>query len=342
MSRNRKWLVGLAAGTAVLAGALWLRRQRGKRPAPATWEYPAPPDPLPGLGVAAEPCYFDVNGISMHAVVTGQAGRPLVVLLHGFHESWYSWRYQIAPLVEAGFRVAVPDQRGYGRTAKTPPYDLATLVDDVAGLIRALGYERAHVAGHDWGAAVAWALATRRPEVVERLAILNVPHLAAMQEALRGANPEQIGRSWYIFFFQIPRLPEWLLSRNDFAAMQRMMVNSSLPDTFSEHDFAQYKAAWREPGALPAMLGWYRTIIRRAVSGSGRLPDVDRRVKVPTLILWGEHDIALGVELAEQSLAWVDQGELVRFPDATHWVHEDLPDEVNWQLVEHFSGTKAT
>ena len=344
MTRNRKWLWGLAAGAAVLAGALWLRRQRSGSPAP--WEYPAPPDPLPGLGVRAESRYFDVNGISMHAVTAGEPGRPLVVLLHGFPESWYSWRHQIAPLVAAGFRVAAPDQRGYGRTAKAPPYSVGTLVEDVAGLIHALGYERAHVAGHDWGAAVAWACAVRHPDLVSRLAILNVPHPAVMQAALRGGNPRQIGRSWYMFFFQIPNLPEWLLGRDDFAFLERVMVNSSLPGTFTAEDLAQYKQAWREPGALPAMLGWYRTIIRRAVSGRGRTPAIDRdrrapgadqRVTMPTLVLWGEHDIALGVELAEESMQWVEHGELVRLPDATHWVHEDRPEEVGERLVIHFT-----
>lgn len=341
MMRRRSWLWGLVVGLALAGVLLWLRRRRYRRPALAVWEYPAPPDPLPGLGVLAESRYVQTNGIAMHVVTAGHAGRPLVVLLHGFPEPWLSWRHQIAPLVSAGYRVAVPDQRGYGRTSKAPPYDLATLVEDVAGLIRALGYDRAHVVGHDWGAAVAWMLAARHPALVDRLAIVNVPHPAVMQRALRGGNPEQIGRSWYMFFFQLPWLPEWLLGRNGCAFLERVMVNTSLPGTFTADVLAQYKAAWREPGTLPAMLGWYRTIVRRALPRGGRVRATRRHIHVPTLLLWGEQDVALGVELAEESMAWVDDGELVRFPDATHWVHEELPDEINERLIAHFAGDRV-
>jgi pimeloyl-ACP methyl ester carboxylesterase len=282
-----------------------------------------------------EHTFVEVNGIRMHTVQAGPADGRLTVLLHGFPECWYSFRRQIEPLVQAGYRVVVPDQRGYNLTDKTPPYDVGTLAGDIASLIAACGRQQAFVAGHDWGAAVAWTLAGLYPQVVSRLAILNVPHPQVMAHALRGRNILLILRSWYIFFFQIPRLPEWLLSRRDFTAMRRMMKTSSQPGTFSADDLAVYRDAWAQPGALSATIGWYRTLMRTALSGDPK--SVVGRTQAPTLILWGEGDIALGVELAEQSLGWADQGRLVRFPNATHWVHEDLPEQISQHLVDHFN-----
>src|SRR3954451_16988189 len=152
-----------------------------------------------------------VNGVRLHYVETGEG--PLVVLLHGFPEFWWTWRHQIPALAAAGFRVVALDMRGYAESGKPPrwqDYRMEILAADVARLIAALGEERAHVVGHDWGAAVAWMVATLHPERVERLAILNVPHPARMERALR-TSPRQLLHSWYMFFFQIPWLPERLM-----------------------------------------------------------------------------------------------------------------------------------
>ena len=142
------------------------------------------------LGFTTE--YFDLPDLRMHAAVAGPADGPLLILLHGFPEFWYSWRRQIEPLAQAGFRVVVPDQRGYNLTDKTLPYDTVTLSDDIINLIQACGHERAFVVGHDWGAAVAWTLAGLHPDRVQKLAILNVPHLAPMAKALLGGSFRQI------------------------------------------------------------------------------------------------------------------------------------------------------
>jgi len=281
-----------------------------------------------------ETAWFDLPGLRMHAAVAGPRKGPLVVLLHGFPEFWYSWRHQIGALARSGFRVVVPDQRGYNLTETTPPYDIATLTGDAASLIRACGRERAFVAGHDWGAAVAWTLAALHPECVERLAVLNVPHPAVMQRALSGGNLRQMRRSWYILVFQLPRLPEWFLSRNDFARLRWLMRASSRRGTFTDEDLGRYRKACSRPGALSASIGWYRALGRTIVTGRRSLHV--GRVSVPTLILWGERDAALCVELAEQSTAWLDNGSLVRFPNATHWVHEELPDEITGKLLAHF------
>lgn len=278
--------------------------------------------------------YFDLPGLRLHAAVAGPEDGPLVVLLHGFPEFWYSWRRQIPALACAGYRVVAPDQRGYNLTAKTPPYDTGTLSRDIVNVIAACGRERAFVAGHDWGAAVAWALAAAHPERVAKLAILNVPHPAVMTRNLFGGNWRQLRRSWYIFFFQIPGLPEQMLSANAYRGLRGTLKRTSRPGTYSGDDLDQYVTAWSQPGALSAMLGWYREAARATLR---RRPFARRgRITPPTVILWGEQDTALGVELAEQSLNYIEQGRLVRFPEATHWVHQEFPDEVNQHLLEHF------
>jgi pimeloyl-ACP methyl ester carboxylesterase len=279
--------------------------------------------------------FFDLPHLRMHSAVAGPETGPLVVLLHGFPEFWYSWRHQVPALAAAGFRVVAPDQRGYNLTDKTPPYDIGTLSQDIADLIHACRREQAHVAGHDWGAAVAWALAASHPEAVSRLAILNVPHPAVMVRNLFGGNWRQVARSWYIAFFQVPALPEWLMRLDRCRGLKQLLVRTARPGTFTPADLERYEMAWAQPGALPGMVGWYRAAAQAAFSR--RLPARPEPISAPTLILWGENDVALGVELAEQSLAYTSAGRLVRFSDATHWVHQDCPAETTRQLLEHFA-----
>jgi pimeloyl-ACP methyl ester carboxylesterase len=337
MKRAWPWLIcGAAVTGAVLAGARWLRRARAERRARIARAQAAARDPRADLGVPLESRYVDAGGLPVHVVIAGPERGPLVLLLHGFPDFWYGWRHQIAPLARAGYRVVAPDQRGYNLTGKQPPYDLATVVADMAALVRALGYTRARVAGHDWGGAVAWSLAARHPELVQRLAILNMPHLTVMARALRGGSLRQMLRSWYIFFFQIPRLPERLLAGNDFLGLERILYAGALRGTFTPVDVEYYKRAWAQPGALPAMLGWYRAMLHPSATRHLRPHAGDARIRVPTLVLWGERDLALCAELAEQSLALVDDGRLVRYPQATHWVHQDLPEDVTARLLEHF------
>jgi pimeloyl-ACP methyl ester carboxylesterase len=294
------------------------------------------PDPLPEqFGFKTD--YFTLPGLRMHAATAGPEDGPLVLLLHGFPEFWGSWRRQIGPLARAGYRVVAPDQRGYNLTDKTGPYDVLTLANDVVALMDLCSAPQVLLAGHDWGAAVAWVLAGRYPERVKKLAIVNLPHPAPMVRALRGRILRQTLMSWYIFFFQIPRLPEWLLSRNDFAAMRRMMRASAMPGTFSEEDLDHYRDTWARPGALTAMIGWYRALLQQSPKGGDTRRLALSRIPMPTLMLWGERDPALHVDLAVESLRWLDQGRLIRFPQATHWLHEDLPGEVTRLLMEHFA-----
>ena len=286
---------------------------------------------LPGTPITERT--FSLPSLRLHAVEAGPEDGPLVLLLHGFPELWYGWRYQIPALAQAGFRVLAPDQRGYNLSDKPralAAFCLDRLAEDVMGLLDAVGRERACVAGHDWGAAVTWWTAVRFPERVERLAILNVPHPLVMRKHLR-SNPAQRKKSWYIFFFQLPWLPELVLRRRGFRMLGKGL-RTARPGTFGETDFAVYRSAWSQPGALRAMVHWYRAALRRPPA---RVPSP--RVKPPTLALWGEKDRFLGVEMIEPSLALCDAPRLERFPAASHWLQHEEPAAVNRLLVEFFS-----
>src|ERR1700733_11074981 len=278
--------------------------------------------------------YADLGEVRLHYVEAGDG--PLVVLLHGFPDFWYSWRFQIPALVGAGFRVVAPDMRGYNLSSRPPgvqSYAAARLAADVRDLIAERGGSSALLAGHDWGAAVAWLTAIRHPEVIERLAILNVPHPRQMVRALRRPG-RQLLRSWYMFFFQIPWLPERLLAAGDWRGF-RQPFEGARPGAFTPADLERYKQAWSEPGAVTAMLNYYRAALRRPPGGAtGRsLPPV----QAPTLIIWGERDRHLGAELAQPDPRDVPALErVVRLPSASHWVQHDEPDRVSELLIEFF------
>jgi len=279
---------------------------------------------------------FLTNGVRLHAVVAGPEDGPLLILLHGFPELWYGWRHQIEPLAAAGFHVIAPDQRGYNRSDKPQgvrAYNLDALALDVMGLLDALGRQKACIAAHDWGGAVAWWLGMKHADRIERLAFLNMPHLKVMDRNL-WRNPAQRRKSTYIFLFQLPWLPELYLSRDDWKKATRALRSTSRPGTFTETDLAIYRAAWSQPGAMTAMLNWYRAALR----ARPRWPP-DLRVHVPTLLIWGTQDRFLGVEMAQPSIDLCDDGRLVLIDEATHWVQHEEPERVNGLLLEHFGKT---
>lgn len=276
--------------------------------------------------------FVTTDGVRLHVVEAGPEDGPLVVLLHGFPEFWYGWRRQIGPLAEAGYRVLVPDQRGYNTSDKPPrvaDYQIEALATDILALIAETGRERAHVVGHDWGAVVAWWLGSHHPERVERLGILNVPHPAVMRRHLL-TNLRQIRRSWYIFFFQLPWLPERALRRG---LAERALRGTSRRGTFSDEDLVRYREAWAQPGAMRAMVSWYRAAIRGAARTRGPW-----RVPVETLVLWGARDVALGREMVAPSLALCDRGRSVFFEKATHWVQHEEAEAVNAHLLRFLPG----
>ncbi|CAA9460301.1 MAG: Epoxide hydrolase [uncultured Rubrobacteraceae bacterium] len=279
--------------------------------------------------------YADLGGVRLHYVEAGEG--PLVVLLHGFPQFHHMWRFQIPVLVDAGFRVVAPDMRGYNLSDKPDGiehYRIETLARDVEQLIAERGEERATVIGHDWGAIVAWFVAMQHAKRVEKLAILNVPHPARfLYDGL--SMPKQILKSFYVFFFQIPRLPEKLLSANDFAVLRAgFRRDAARHGAFSEEDVERYVEALARPGALTAAINYYRALFR----GPSKTREKLRKIEAPTLVIWGEKDAFLSRELAEPGPLWVPNLRVERLPEASHWVAEDRPEEVNALLLSFLNG----
>jgi epoxide hydrolase 4 len=274
------------------------------------------------------------GGRRLAAIDEGPTDGPLVILLHGFPEFSYAWRNQVGPLVDDGWRVLVPDQIGYNLSDKPvglENYDIDALADDVLRLAESAGYRTFSLVGHDWGGIVAWWLALRDPDRIERLAILNAPHPATMTRYAM-THPTQMLRSWYVLFFQIPGLPEALLRAGGYRMARRLLTGTSRGDAFSRHDLDHYQEAWSRPGALTAMINWYRALRKRRKLRS-------ERVRVPTMILWGERDAALEFPLALAALRRCDQGRLFRFPNATHWLQHEEPEDVNHLLRAFLSSS---
>ncbi len=283
---------------------------------------------------AFEHTYLQTSpGIRLHVVLVGPPEGTPVVLLHGFPEFWYGWRRQALALAAKGYRVILPDQRGYNLSSaprEVAAYGLESLAGDVTALLDQLGIEKTLLAGHDWGAAVAWAVGILHPERVERLAILNVPHPAVMMKFI-GKSPKQMLKSWYIGFFQIPGLADWLMSRNNFAGAIAMLKASGKANTFRPEDLQEYRQAYANSGGLTGMINWYRALMRFRPA----MPR-DVRLNMPVLILWGKNDVALSYEMAQESLRYCTNGKLVTFENATHWVQHDEAEAVSQSLLDFF------
>lgn len=272
------------------------------------------------------------NGINIHYVTAGTG--PLVVLLHGFPQFWYAWRHQIPVLAEK-FQVVVPDLRGYNETERpvnVDDYRPSILANDIFGLIKALGHEKAHIVGHDWGGAVAWKLAYDHPEIIDRLVIINSPHPAIFKRALK-SNVRQMGKSWYIFLFQIPYLPERLFQLNPKWFIQGILKGIR-KETFSKTDIDQYLNAITKPGAFAAALNYYRAAFRKGPKSERQ----ETRISAPTLVIWGDGDKALGKELTEGMEPFFSGPFQIRhLPNCSHWVPEEEPEQVNRLLIDFLS-----
>jgi pimeloyl-ACP methyl ester carboxylesterase len=280
----------------------------------------------------------NVNGVRLHWVEQGEG--PLVVLLHGFPEFWYAWRHQIPALAAAGFRAVAPDLRGYNLSDKPAfvrSYRIEALLGDVAELVAHLGEEKAHVVGHDWGGAFAWYAPLFFPERLLSLTLLNAPHPLAFRRELK-TNPAQRKKSSYVFFFQLPWLPERQIRAGNFAAVEKMLRRDPVtPGAFSDEDVRLYKEALAQPGALTAAVNFYRAALRFPPRVAGRKwPD-----GLKTLLVWGERDRYLGPGLLEGLDRWVPNLTIERIPHASHWVQADAPARVNDLLIRFLTGVTS-
>ena len=276
--------------------------------------------------------YADVGEVKLHYATAGK-GEKLVVLLHGFPEFWYSWRHQMVALSDE-YTVVAPDLRGYNLSDKpgnASDYAIEHLVGDVVGLIAHFGKGKAAVIGHDWGASVAWAIAAKKPAALWKLGALQVPPIPIWK---RNQTTKQYFASWYMFFFQLPLLPEFIFRRDDYEVLVKALTESTAkPGVFTDEEIAEYKKAWSQPGAATAMLNYYRANIVKRMFGSNEMPP---KIDVPTLFIYGEKDKAV---LAE-TVAGV--GDMIagpytehRISNAGHWVQQEARDEVT-QVLRKF------
>ncbi|HLO88306.1 MAG TPA: alpha/beta hydrolase [Nostocaceae cyanobacterium] len=272
--------------------------------------------------------YIDTNGIQLHYVTQGD-GR-LMLMLHGFPEFWYSWRYQI-PEFATDFKVVALDLRGYNESDKPKAqsaYVMSEFIQDVEGVIKGLGYDTCILVGHDWGGAIAWNFAYAHPDMVEKLIILNLPHPAKFAQGLQ--TPQQLLRSYYILLFQLPLLPELLLQAADYSLIANAIKGTaSNKSAFSSADLDAYKEAAAKSGALTAMLNYYRNFSQQSINTDWPV------LEVPTLMIWGEQDTALGKELTYGTQEYVRDFQLKYIPNSGHWVQQEQPELVN-QYIRDF------
>jgi epoxide hydrolase 4 len=291
-------------------------------------------DSLTTLDSSIRHGYAQIGGVRLHYAERGSGGR-LVILLHGFPECWYSWRHQLMALGER-YTVVAPDMRGYNlsdKPARVEDYKINLLVDDVLGLVRHFGHEQAAIVGHDWGAGISWAVAQMHPEYVWKLVAMQVPPIAAWRANM---TLRQALRSWYMLFFQLPRVPEWLMSAKDYAFVERTFKKTvARPGTFTDTDIAVYKKALREPGALTAAINYYRAnafslFLKR---NRGQEGISDGRIRVPTLFIFGEQDHAVIPETVRDVKSYIDAPyREVRIKQSAHWVQNEAVEEVNAAL----------
>lgn len=274
--------------------------------------------------------FINTNGVKLHYVTQGNG--PLMLMLHGFPEFWYSWRHQI-PEFAKDYKVVALDLRGYNDSEKPKnpeSYGMKELVKDVEEVIKGLGYQSCVLVGHDWGGAIAWSFAYDRPEMVDRLIVMNLPHPAKFMEGLR--TPQQLLRSWYIFFFQLPLLPELFLQWNDYQAIASAFIDMAIDKTaFSKADLEAYKDAAAKRGALSAMLNYYRNIFQGLFDKNQQEWGI---LEVPTLMIWGENDTALGKELTYGTELYVKDLQTKYIPNCSHWVQQEQPQLVNQYMRE--------
>lgn len=289
------------------------------------------------LGIDLEARRIDVGEVTLHVVMAGPADGQPVVLLHGFPEFWYAWRGPMAVLARAGFRVIVPDQRGYNRSDKPgriSDYRIDKLAADIVGLVRALGYEQVDLVGHDWGGAVAWRVAIEHPAVVRRLAILDTPHPLADV----GYTSEEDSVRWYRTFIQIPWLPGFAARIANWSLLTSSLRDTAQPGTFPDEQFDYFRSAWDRDGAIETMGHWYRAAARHwdevAIEG-------EQRVAMPTLILVAADDPYIPGDLSRRSLLFLDDGQLVELGFGTHWVIQEEPERIGALLAGFFGAPVA-
>ncbi|HSB09498.1 MAG TPA: alpha/beta hydrolase [Blastocatellia bacterium] len=288
--------------------------------------------------------YADVNGVRLHYVTAGKG--KLIMFVHGFPEFWYEWKNQLAEFGRE-YQAVAPDMRGYNLSSKpadVDQYQVKYMVEDLRALAEKLGHKKFILVAHDWGGAIAWAFAIAHPDYLEKLVIINAPHPGVFQRELRD-NPAQQKASAYMLMFRSPQA-EQTLSANNYAFLVQVVLGEGLKNgVFTEEDKQAYIEAWSQPGALTGGLNYYRAARVGPPAGESDksggsfatgLPSLD--VKVPTLVVWGEKDIALLTGNLEGLDKYVSNLTIKRIPDGTHWVIHEKPALVNGYIRDFIKG----
>jgi pimeloyl-ACP methyl ester carboxylesterase len=281
--------------------------------------------------------YIETNGIKLHVMESGPKDGPMILFLHGFPEFWYAWRKQLPYFAGKGYLVVAPDQRGYNLSDKPEgiaAYKIDELAKDIIGLLDAYGRKQISLVGHDWGASVSWWLALKYPERIQKLVILNVPHPKVMAKNVF-TNVEQMKKSWYIFYFQLPGAVDKLAASTNYEWVLNMITSSANPGAFTPAELEEYRKAFAQPGAFTAMVNWYRAMIQ-----TKQEPPKSFDVTVPMILMWGKNDIAMLTELADKSMPYCKQGKLIKFPKVSHWIQHEAADKINPLIDEFFAQTK--
>ncbi len=310
----------------ILAGGAWLAWQSGER---------EPVDVIAlaeaATGIAIESRMIDVGDVTLHVAMAGPVDGPPVILLHGFPEFWYSWHPQLAELARAGFRAMAPDLRGYNRSDKPADSALYTqdhFVDDVLGLLDALGAENAFIAGHDVGGAVAWRLVLLHPERVRGAMIFNAAHPLAWVRGRPEDDAETI--SWFRTFFRLPWIPELVARSGDWWLLSRNLRDTSRPGTFEDPVLDVYKAAWSRDNAISTMIHVYR-------AGSDDVPEERAETTVPVRVVWGRNDAFFPPAAATLTAEMVGPEAFVEVPAASHWILIEEPELTGREMVDFFA-----
>ena len=286
--------------------------------------------------------FVHANRMTFEVFTMGE-GERLALCLHGFPEHAYSWRHQMPLLARLGYQVWAPNLRGYGnssRPLRMQDYAIEELLEDIAELIDASGCKETVLIGHDWGAVIAWLFAIRKRRPLERLVIMNVPHPAVMEATLRKSR-EQMWRSWYVLFFQLPAVPEFLMKlRGPDKIGEMFRRTSERPAAFSDEDVKVYVENISHPGAFSAMINYYRAVVRGG--GAKRQRRLGYPViETPTLMIWGEEDIALSRETTLGTEKYVSRLTLRYLPGVSHWVQQEEPQTVNEMLEAYLTDARV-
>jgi pimeloyl-ACP methyl ester carboxylesterase len=272
---------------------------------------------------------IEANGLTF-AIDEAGSGDTLALFLHGFPEARQAWRNQLPVLADAGWHVVAPDMRGYGESTRLEgekPYHIDNLVADVAALFQAFPAKRRILMAHDWGGMIAWYVAIRKAVPLDGLIILNAPHPAVFERVLWQTWRQKF-RSWYIAFFRIPWLPEKALTRNGGRGLTDMLQRDS--PNFSPELLEIYRRNIVQPGAATAMINYYRANAAMLSAGDA----IRQKVEVPTLMIWGQNDVALDIENTYGNEKYVADFTLTRLVGVSHWVQEDAPNQVNNEVMK--------